>query len=71
MTVKELIRRLKLCDQSASMIFYYLKDANLNNCEYETLLDFDEGGENKGQGRVELTIKLQDSNENGNQQANK
>tara|TARA_R110000772_G_scaffold222506_1_gene332973 strand:- start:109 stop:309 length:201 start_codon:yes stop_codon:yes gene_type:complete len=66
MKVKELIRRLKLCDQSASMIFYYLKDANLNNCEYETLLDFDEGGENKGQGRVELTIKTENSDEMGN-----
>ena len=66
MKVKELIRRLKLCDQSASMIFYYLKDANLNNCEYESLIDFNEGGENNDQGRVELTIKTQDSNENGN-----
>ena len=66
MKVKELIRRLKLCDQSASMIFYYLKDANLNNCEYESLIDFNEGGENEDQGRVELTIKKQDSNENGN-----
>jgi len=66
MTVKELIRKLQLLDQSASMIFYYLKDANLNNCEYESLIDFNEGGENNDQGRVELTIKTQDSNENGN-----
>ena len=42
------------------MIFYYLKDANLNNCEYETLFEFDEDN------RVELTIKLENSNENGN-----
>ena len=66
MIVKELVRRLKLCDQNDSMIFYYLKEANLNNCEYESLIDFNEGGENEDQGRVELTIKKQDSNENGN-----
>ena len=65
MTVIELVRRLKLCDQNASIIFYYLKGANLNNCEYETLLDFDEGGENEGQSRVELTIKKEGSDENG------
>jgi len=66
MKVKELIKKLKKCDQNSSIIFYYLKDENLNNCEYETLLEFDEGGENDGQGSVELTIKLENSNENGN-----
>ena len=48
-----------------TIIFYYLKGANLNNCEYETLFDFDEGGENEGQSRVELTIKKEGSDENG------
>ena len=71
MKVKDLIKKLKKCDQNSSMIFYYLKDANLNNCEYETLFDFDEGGENDGQGRVELTIKLENSNENGNMENKK
>ena len=52
MKVKELIRRLKLCDQNSTMIFYFLKKATLNNCEYETLLEFDEGGLNKNQGRT-------------------
>ena len=66
MKVKELIRRLKLCDQNSTMIFYFLKKATLNNCEYETLLEFDEGGLNKNQGRTELTIKLENSDENGN-----
>ena len=70
MKVKELIRRLKLCDPNSSMIFYYLKDANLLNCEYETLLGFDQGGaedkEGNDLGRVELTIKEENSNENGN-----
>ena len=60
MKVKELIKKLKKCNQNSSMIFYYLKDANLNNCEYETLFEFDEDN------RVELTIKLENSNENGN-----
>ena len=71
MKVKDLIKKLKKCDQNSSMIFYYLKDANLSNCEYETLFDFDEGGENDGQGRVELTIKLENSNENGNMENEK
>ena len=65
MKVKELIKKLKKYNQNSSMIFYYLKDANLLNCEYETLFDFDEGGENDGQGRVELTIKEENSDENG------
>ena len=63
MTVKELIKRLKLYDQNKPMRFYFLKDANLNGCEYETLLEVDE--------QAELTIKLDDSDENGNQQASK
>ena len=55
MKVKELIKKLKSVDQNRNVIFYFLKDANLNNCEYETLLEFDEDN------RVELTIKLENS----------
>ena len=65
-TVKELVKRLKMCDQEATMIFYFLRKANLNNCEYETILEFDEGREKDDQGRVELTIQLEGSDENGN-----
>ena len=41
-----------------------------NNCEYETLLEFDEGGLNENQGRTELTIKLENSDENGGRASN-
>ena len=68
MKVKELIRRLKLCDQNSTMIFYFLRKATLNNCEYETLLEFDEGGLNENQGRTELTIKSENSDENGDEE---
>ena len=57
MKVKELIKRLKLCNQNKPMRFYFLKDANLNGCEYETLLEMNE--------QTELTIKLDGSNEMG------
>ena len=63
MKVKELIKKLKSFDQNRNMIFYYLKDANLNNCELETLFEFD------GDNRLELTIKLENSNENGNMES--
>ena len=49
MKVKELVRRLKRCDQDLDIVFYYLKDHDLKGCEYETLLEVD--------GRVELTIE--------------
>ena len=61
MKVKELVRRLKLCDQNKPIRFYFLQYATINGCEYETLLEFDE--------QAELTIKLDDSDENGNEQA--
>ena len=48
MKVKELVRRLKLCDQNKDLTFYYLKDHTLNGCQYETIIE-DEG--------VELTIQ--------------
>ena len=57
MKLKELIRKLKLYDQNKPMRFYFLKDANLNGCEYETLLEMNE--------QTELTIKLDGSNETG------
>ena len=66
MKVKELVKRLKLCNQNSTMVFYYLKNDTLNNCEYETLLEFDEGGLNENQGRTELTIKLENNDENKN-----
>ena len=68
MKVKELIRRLKLCDQNSTMVFYFLRKATLNNCEYETLLEFNEGGMKENQGRTELTIKLENSDENGDKE---
>ena len=53
MKVKELIRRLKLCDSDKEIIFYLLKDCSLHSCEYETLLEC-----NDNQKYVELTTKL-------------
>jgi hypothetical protein len=49
MKVKELIRRLKLCNQELDMVFYHLKNHELKGCDYETLLEVDN--------RVELTIQ--------------
>ena len=57
MKIKELVRRLKLCDQNKPIRFYFLKNADLNGCEYETLLEMNE--------QTELTIKLNGSNETG------
>ena len=49
MKIKDLIRALKKCNQNSKVIFYYLKDNDLINCGYETLLSVDN--------RVELTIQ--------------
>ena len=57
MKVKELVRRLKLCDQNKPLRFYFLKDWNLNGCKYETLLEVNE--------QVELTIQEDDTVEGG------
>ena len=57
MIIKELIRRLKLCNQNKPIRFYFLKDADLSGCKYETLLEMNE--------QVELTIKLDNSDEMG------
>jgi hypothetical protein len=49
MKVKDLINALKKCNQNSNVIFYYLNDYDLINCQYETLLDVEDN-------RVELTI---------------
>ena len=49
MKVKELIKKLKSCDQNKNLRFYYLKDHTLNGCQYETIIEVDE--------QVELTIQ--------------
>jgi hypothetical protein len=50
MKVKDLISALKKCNQNSKMVFYYLKDNDLINCNYETLLNVEKN-------RVELTIQ--------------
>jgi len=57
MKVKELIKKLKSCDQNKDLRFYYLKDNNLNGCQYETIIEVDE--------QVELTIQDDTENEEG------
>ncbi len=57
MRVKELIKRLNRCDPNKKIVFYFLENYDLGNCEYETLLECD---------NVELTIKKCDSDEGGN-----
>jgi len=52
MKVKELIQRLEGLDLDAEIIFYYLKDNNLNECQLcqlETIIECDR--------RVEITIE--------------
>jgi hypothetical protein len=53
MKVKDLIKALKKCNQNSKLIFYHLKNDDLVNCHYETLLE----AENN---IVELTIKQQE-----------
>ena len=55
--VKELVRRLKLCDQNKPLRFYFLKDWNLEGCKIETILDVGE--------QVELTLQNEDTMEGG------
>jgi hypothetical protein len=50
MLVKDLIKALKKCNPKSKLIFYHLKNDDLINCEYETLLEVDNN-------RVELTIQ--------------
>jgi len=49
MKVKDLIKKLKSCDQNKDLRFYYLKDHTLNGCQYETIIELNE--------QVELTIQ--------------
>jgi hypothetical protein len=49
MLVKDLIKALKKCNQESKLFFYHLKNDDLINCDYETLLEVDS--------RVELTIQ--------------
>ena len=49
MKVKELIERLKACEQNSLIQFYFLKDYDLSNCKLETILQAD--------GQTEITIE--------------
>lgn len=49
MKVKDFIKKLKSFDQNKELRFYYLKDNNLNGCQYETIIEVNE--------QVELTIQ--------------
>ena len=55
MKVKELIKRLKSCNQNKDLRFYYLENNNLNGCQYETIIEVDE--------QVELTIQNDEERE--------
>jgi dihydroorotase-like cyclic amidohydrolase len=50
MLVKDLVKALKKCNQKSKLIFYHLKNDDLINCDYETLLEVENN-------RVELTIQ--------------
>jgi hypothetical protein len=50
MLVEDLVKALKKCNSKSKLVFYYLKNDDLINCEYETLLEVDDN-------RVELTIQ--------------
>ena len=50
MLVKDLVRALKKCNQKSKLVFYHLKNDDLINCNYETLLEVEDN-------RVELTIQ--------------
>ena len=49
MQVKDLIERLSNLDPSKEIIFYHLKDHDLQSKELETILDVD--------GQIEITIQ--------------
>ncbi len=50
MKVKELIERLKECEQDSLIQFYFLKDYDLSNCKLETILQAD--------GQTEITVVI-------------
>ena len=56
MLVKDLVRALKKCTQKSELIFYHLKNNDLINCDYETLLEVEDNG-------VELTIQERANND--------
>ncbi len=41
MKVKELINILKKVEQNKEIVFYHLKNNDLQSCEYESFLDVD------------------------------
>jgi hypothetical protein len=56
--VKDLINILQKVEPNKDIIFYHLKDYNLQGCELESFLDIDKDF-------VELTLKNIDSDEGG------
>jgi hypothetical protein len=56
MLVKDLVRALKKCNKKSELIFYHLKNNDLINCDYETLLEVEDN-------RVELTIQERANND--------
>ena len=56
--VKDLINILQKVEPNKEIIFYHLKDHNLQGCELESFLDIDKDF-------VELTFKNIDSDEGG------
>jgi len=52
MTVKELIKRLKLEDLNKDIRFYFLKHDVLQGCQLETILEADD--------QVEITIQTEE-----------
>ena len=52
MTVKELIKRLKLEDLNKDIRFYFLKHDILQGCQLETILEADD--------QVEITIQTEE-----------
>jgi hypothetical protein len=56
MLVEDLMKALKKCNQKSELIFYHLKNNDLINCDYETLLEVEDNG-------VELTIQERANND--------
>ena len=56
MLVKYLMKALKKCNQRSELIFYHLKNNDLINCDYETLLEVEDN-------MVELTIQERANND--------
>jgi len=65
MQIKELIARLNECDAEAHVNFYHLENYNLANCFLESILDVEAACEGEVP-TVEITIKLEGSDEGGN-----